>query len=193
MTTVRFSEHETQLDLPPVEVIFGRTTEMQVIRRKLEMVAKTNVAVLVQGESGTGKELIARLIHGTSERVAGELVNAISGHVSQKMREFYSHQRTKVRYEAAQAIEPDYDIKKLMAEGRRQVRQERRKVNRPLKANEALNRHFANEAWPICAVAVWLAERIENHNVVQLRARDSKLRIFRPLWHSGVILPKRRS
>jgi two-component system response regulator AtoC len=74
MTTVRFSEHETQLDLPPVEIIFGRTAEMQVIRRKLEMVAKTNVAVLVQGESGTGKELCARLIHGTSERIAGELV-----------------------------------------------------------------------------------------------------------------------
>ena len=74
MTTVRFSEHETQLDLPTVDVIFGRSAEMQVIRRKLEMVAKTNVAVLVQGESGTGKELIARLIHGTSERVAGELV-----------------------------------------------------------------------------------------------------------------------
>jgi two-component system response regulator AtoC len=47
---------------------------MQVIRRKLEMVAKTNVAVLVQGESGTGKELCARLIHGTSERTLGELV-----------------------------------------------------------------------------------------------------------------------
>jgi two-component system response regulator AtoC len=74
MTTVRFSDHETQFDLPPVDVIFGRTQEMQVVRRKLEMVAKTNVAVLVQGESGTGKELIARLIHGTSERLAGELV-----------------------------------------------------------------------------------------------------------------------
>jgi two-component system response regulator AtoC len=74
MTTVRFSEQETQFDLPPVDVIFGRTPEMQVIRRKLEMVAKTNVAVLVQGESGTGKELIARLIHGTSERTFGELV-----------------------------------------------------------------------------------------------------------------------
>ena len=48
--------------------------EMQVIRRKLEMVAKTSVAVLVQGESGTGKEVCARLIHGTSERVTGELV-----------------------------------------------------------------------------------------------------------------------
>ena len=74
MTTVRFSDHETQIDLPPVDIIFGRTPEMQVIRRKLEMVAKTNVAVLVQGESGTGKELIARLIHGTSERTVGELV-----------------------------------------------------------------------------------------------------------------------
>ncbi|HEV2647285.1 MAG TPA: sigma-54 dependent transcriptional regulator [Acidobacteriaceae bacterium] len=74
MTNLRFSEHETQLDLPPVDVILGCTPEMQVIRRKLEMVAKTNVAVLIQGESGTGKELCARLIHGTSERISGELV-----------------------------------------------------------------------------------------------------------------------
>jgi two-component system, NtrC family, response regulator AtoC len=73
MTTVRFSEHETQFDLPPVDVIFGRTAEMQVIRRKLEMIAKTSVAVLVQGESGTGKELLTRLIHGTSG-TAGALV-----------------------------------------------------------------------------------------------------------------------
>jgi two-component system response regulator AtoC len=74
MTIVRFSDHEIQLDLPPVEAFFGRTAEMQIIRRKLEMVAKTNIAVLVQGESGTGKELCARLIHGTSERAVGELV-----------------------------------------------------------------------------------------------------------------------
>jgi two-component system, NtrC family, response regulator AtoC len=77
MTTVRFSEQETQFDLPPVDVIFGRTAEMQVIRRKLEMISKTSVAVLIQGESGTGKELVARLIHGTAqtpERAAGMLV-----------------------------------------------------------------------------------------------------------------------
>lgn len=60
--------------------------------------------------------------------VDGDLVNAISGHVSQRMREFYSHQRTRVRYEAAQAIEPSYDVRKLTSEGRRRLRAERRKA-----------------------------------------------------------------
>jgi integrase len=60
--------------------------------------------------------------------VDGELVNAISGHVSKRMREFYSHQRVRVRYEAAQAIEPDYDIRKLVADGRRRSKQERLKA-----------------------------------------------------------------
>lgn len=74
MTTVRFSDDETRSDLPPIDVIFGRSPEMHAIRRKLEMIASTNVAILIQGESGTGKELCARLIHGSSERITGELV-----------------------------------------------------------------------------------------------------------------------
>jgi hypothetical protein len=57
--------------------------------------------------------------------VDGDLVNAISGHVSQRMREFYSHQRSRVRHEAAKKIEPEYDVRKLMADGRRRVKQER--------------------------------------------------------------------
>jgi two-component system response regulator AtoC len=74
MTTAHFSIQETQTDLPPIEVFFGHTKEMLAIRQKLEMVARTNVPVLIQGESGTGKEIFARLIHGTSERATGELV-----------------------------------------------------------------------------------------------------------------------
>ena len=60
--------------------------------------------------------------------VDGGLVNAISGHVSKRMREFYSHQHVRVRYEAAQAIEPDYHVRKLVADGRRRSKQERLKA-----------------------------------------------------------------
>ncbi len=74
MTSLRYSDQETRTDLPPLHVVFGRTAEMQIIRRKLEMVAKTNVPVLIQGESGTGKELCALLIHGSSQTANGELV-----------------------------------------------------------------------------------------------------------------------
>jgi Phage integrase family len=71
--------------------------------------------------------------------VDGELVNAISGHVSKRMREFYSHQRIRVRYEAAQAIEPDYDVRKLVADGRRRSKQERLKEKLKLQRKEATN------------------------------------------------------
>jgi hypothetical protein len=57
-------------------------------------------------------------------------VNSINGHVSKRMREFYSHQRTRVRYEAAQAIEPDYNVRKLIAEGRRRIRLEQLREQR---------------------------------------------------------------
>lgn len=74
MTSLQFSEADALLRLPPLKMIFGRTEEMQAILRKLELVAATDVPVLIQGESGTGKELCARLIHGSSERVSGTLV-----------------------------------------------------------------------------------------------------------------------
>lgn len=61
--------------------------------------------------------------------IDGETVNAISGHVSQRMREFYSHQRTRVRYDAARAIEPKYDVRKLISEGRRRMKREKRNAN----------------------------------------------------------------
>jgi two-component system response regulator AtoC len=62
------------LDLPPLELAFGRTPTMQAVRHKLENVAGTTVPVLLQGESGTGKEICARFLHLFSKRNRGSLV-----------------------------------------------------------------------------------------------------------------------
>jgi two-component system response regulator AtoC len=55
-------------ELPPDEIIFGRTPRMDVARAKLERVAPTTIPVLFQGESGTGKEILAKLLHVKSDR-----------------------------------------------------------------------------------------------------------------------------
>ena len=53
-------------DLPPLEVVFGSTSMMQVVRMKLEQAAGTDIPVLIRGASGTGKEIIAKLVHANS-------------------------------------------------------------------------------------------------------------------------------
>jgi two-component system NtrC family response regulator len=50
------------------EGIIATDESMQKVCRMVEKVAPTSVSVLVLGESGTGKELIARAVHGRSER-----------------------------------------------------------------------------------------------------------------------------
>jgi two-component system response regulator AtoC len=61
-------------DLPPVEVIFGRSRAMQLVRQKVERAASTNVPLLIQGESGTGKEVMAKLVHSMSPWKDGPFV-----------------------------------------------------------------------------------------------------------------------
>ena len=53
-------------EMPPDEVVFGRTEAMQAVRDRLSKLAGANVPVLIQGESGTGKDIIARMIHANS-------------------------------------------------------------------------------------------------------------------------------
>lgn len=50
-------------DLPEEKVIFGFTSAMREIRRKIGCVVSNNLPVLIQGESGTGKEVVARFLH----------------------------------------------------------------------------------------------------------------------------------
>jgi two-component system response regulator AtoC len=61
-------------DIPPQEIVFGRTDAMRALRERLDKVACANVPVLIQGESGTGKDIIARMIHALSPWKAGPLV-----------------------------------------------------------------------------------------------------------------------
>jgi DNA-binding NtrC family response regulator len=48
--------------------IVTRSAKMHTVLRGAEKAAASSIAVLVEGESGVGKELIARAIHGQSER-----------------------------------------------------------------------------------------------------------------------------
>lgn len=51
-----------------MEDLVGSSRPMQELYRLIEKVAPTDSTVLILGESGTGKELVARALHGKSER-----------------------------------------------------------------------------------------------------------------------------
>jgi Nif-specific regulatory protein len=48
--------------------LIGETPPMQKLRRTVERVANTDLAILVLGENGTGKEVVSQMIHYLSER-----------------------------------------------------------------------------------------------------------------------------
>jgi len=62
------------LQLPPEELIFGRSPAMRVVQQKALKVAATTVPVLILGGAGTGKEVLARWIHQQSPLRAGPYV-----------------------------------------------------------------------------------------------------------------------
>lgn len=52
----------------PLEMIVGQSEAIQKITREIRQVANTDASVLILGETGVGKELVAKAIHGLSER-----------------------------------------------------------------------------------------------------------------------------
>lgn len=56
------------------EDIIGNSVELQSIKKKATIIAKSSSTVLIQGESGTGKELFARAIHSCSNVAEGPFI-----------------------------------------------------------------------------------------------------------------------
>jgi DNA-binding NtrC family response regulator len=52
----------------PVKEMMGESPAIRRILKQIEIVAPTDLTVILQGESGTGKELIAQMIHQESKR-----------------------------------------------------------------------------------------------------------------------------
>ncbi|MDD4158148.1 MAG: sigma-54 dependent transcriptional regulator [Proteiniphilum sp.] len=63
--------------MSPVEqeaIVFGRSARVKEMYTHVDLVAPTQMAVMITGESGTGKEHVARLIHRRSSRATAPFV-----------------------------------------------------------------------------------------------------------------------
>ena len=73
--------------------IVGTSQALRRMLKRIEAVAETPASVLVQGESGVGKELVAREIHGRSQRADRPLVKVNCASIPKELfeSEFFGH------------------------------------------------------------------------------------------------------
>ncbi|MBL9140072.1 MAG: sigma 54-interacting transcriptional regulator [Verrucomicrobiales bacterium] len=73
--------------------ILGKSSALGKVIEQIRMVAPTEASVLILGESGSGKELVARAIHGASQRKAKPLVRVNCASVPKELfeSEFFGH------------------------------------------------------------------------------------------------------
>src|SRR5271156_2638354 len=65
---------EAAHELPPDQVLFGRSAVMAIQRKRAEKICAANIPVLVCGPAGSGKEMVARWVHAHSAFCAGPFV-----------------------------------------------------------------------------------------------------------------------
>jgi len=75
--------------------LVGSSDEMQEVYRKLDLIAPTELPVLILGETGTGKELAARLLHARGPRAQREFVAANCAGIAETLleSELFGHER----------------------------------------------------------------------------------------------------
>lgn len=78
----------------PAEVI-GESKSMKKVLEQVDIVAPTNLTVLIQGESGTGKEVIANMIHRSSDRRDKAFVAVDCGAIPESLieSELFGHEK----------------------------------------------------------------------------------------------------
>jgi transcriptional regulator with PAS, ATPase and Fis domain len=76
-TTLAFSTEDAPLATKETERLgdfVTRSSELKATLGALSLASKTETTILIEGETGTGKEVLARAIHGASNRASGPLV-----------------------------------------------------------------------------------------------------------------------
>ncbi|MCA9552214.1 MAG: sigma-54-dependent Fis family transcriptional regulator [Myxococcales bacterium] len=79
----------------PFRHVVGTSPAMEELRRQVERVLESDVAVALFGESGTGKELVARAIHSHGRRRAGPFVALNCAAIPEALQEseLFGHER----------------------------------------------------------------------------------------------------
>jgi transcriptional regulator with GAF, ATPase, and Fis domain len=77
------------------DAIIGADLGLRPVMERVELVARSDVPVLILGETGSGKEVIARAIHEHSSRVAGPFLRVNCGAISPELidSELFGHER----------------------------------------------------------------------------------------------------
>src|SRR5712692_7329994 len=75
--------------------VIGDSVPMKALRQQIALTAPTNGRVLIYGESGTGKELIARALHGASQRNSNPFVEVNCAAIPEELieSELFGHRR----------------------------------------------------------------------------------------------------
>lgn len=77
------------------EYNFGKSPSSKRIQKLIELVAPTDMTVVILGESGTGKEVAARMIHSMSQRKEGPFVAVDCGALPKELAasELFGHEK----------------------------------------------------------------------------------------------------
>ena len=78
-----------------VDTIVGAGSGLRAVMERVELVARSDVPVLVFGETGSGKELLARAIHTRSSRSAGPVIRVNCGAIPPELidSELFGHEK----------------------------------------------------------------------------------------------------